>query len=174
MPNDAETASPSEEKGRSLAGFYITVGVIAALVLLGTWLWTPAKITYWEWQARRGGDGPITPGRQHALGALLQMGPPAQPALGRLLRSPHSNLRREIVDILYAGVNQRDLPLIVIAAQCNDPRVARHATDAAWKVLYVEIEQGRVGNFAGPRELLDWWEREGRARYEARYGKVPE
>ena len=32
--------------GRSLTGFYIGVGVVAALVGLGVWQWTPMKVSY--------------------------------------------------------------------------------------------------------------------------------
>jgi hypothetical protein len=44
-----------EEKamqGRSLAGFYIVLGVTAALLGLGAWLWRPVKVRFLETTAR--------------------------------------------------------------------------------------------------------------------------
>jgi len=49
MPEAGEPAA-REIPGRSLTGFYIAVGVAAALVLLGAWMWKPMRAWYRERQ----------------------------------------------------------------------------------------------------------------------------
>ncbi len=38
------------KQGKSLLGFYIALGVVAALVGLGVWLWAPMRTRYRDWQ----------------------------------------------------------------------------------------------------------------------------
>lgn len=167
----SEPAELPVKRDRSLTGFYIAVGVVAALFLLGVWLRTPARIAYWEWQARRGGDEPMTQARREAVFNLLwEIGQPAHPALNRLLHSPHQRFRCEVAEFLYFQSQnaRKDSPpseglywplvLALENLQHDDPEVARWAFLSAQEIL--------VRNFADSRALMQWWEREGRAKYE--------
>ena len=47
-----EPVEQQPKRERSLLGFYIAMGVLAAMVVLGVWLWTPLRIWYWERELR--------------------------------------------------------------------------------------------------------------------------
>jgi hypothetical protein len=49
MPEIGEPAAPATA-GRSLVGFYVAVGVVVALGLLGAWMWKPMRAWYRERQ----------------------------------------------------------------------------------------------------------------------------
>jgi len=194
MPDDVETAGAPEEKGRSLAGFYIAVGIVAALVLLGAWLWTPVSIWYWERETRKAcyeeaatiSTSSFSKSLQ-AANRLVRIGPPAYSALGRLLADRAMPLR---IRVLGATVDSRAdwaLPLVVKASGDPDGSIAEQALVTACYLAERDFITGQEGTLlshidkkrpdivaTGRQKLLTWWESEGRARYEARYGKVPE
>jgi hypothetical protein len=190
LPESPEAAG-QPARGRSLVGFYIAIGVVAALVLLGAWLQAPLRIWYWEGAVRRAcaaserlspydsrGTLPI---RQAARG-LAMVGPQARPALDRVLRDPELSNSEWIL----WGIQDADaawaLPLVVREAEAQEyyddiaatalvvaGSLARQEfvnskavydlmhTDSG-KNLYKVIGPGRA-------RLLDWWEREGKAKY---------
>ena len=168
MTEPADQLTPPKPT-QSLTGFYVGLGVVAALFLLGVWLRTPAKIVYWEWQARRGGDEPMTQVRREAVFNLLwEVRQPAQPTLNRLLHSPHRGFRREVALFLYWQSQEAakdrlpeeqywPLVLFIENLQNNDPEVAHWALASAKELL--------CRDFTDSRALLDWWEREGKAKY---------
>jgi hypothetical protein len=99
---DAKPYEPPK-KGKSLLGFYIALGVVAALLGLGVWLWTPLKVQYYERQLLDSSDEKpvhevMYAGKKYRVGRqqwaaqkLVQCGPASLPALERLLRPDRSN-----------------------------------------------------------------------------------
>ena len=188
MPEAKQPEAPRKEP--SLTGFYIVTAIVAALVGLGVWLWTPLKIAYWERQAREyrgelvrvGGPGTSlyaykAPSDLKAIDAfdkLARVGPRAAPAFRRLLRHPVSQVRGFALVALISPKASWALPLIVEASADQDPEVAGFAVfvaeqiagqtfskrDRYQPVFPMDVSEGR-------KNLLDWWEREGRAKYEA-------
>jgi len=174
MPEDAGEPTPGKS-GRSLTGFYIALGVVAALVGLGAWLWTPARIWYWERQVKKApptevhGVQACNHDREIAACKLADLGPVAYPAFQRLLQSNDMDVR---VNALIGVCNPRStwaLPLVAGSAQdqSNLPiiwtvvRTAEEITGQTFRTGGRSQEE----LFEARRRLLAWWEREGRAKY---------
>jgi hypothetical protein len=51
-----EPASPPTKPARSLTGFYLALGAVAALVALGVWLMPVAQFQYHSWKHRTAQD----------------------------------------------------------------------------------------------------------------------
>jgi hypothetical protein len=168
MPEDAGEPTPGKS-GRSLTGFYIALGVVAALVGLGAWLWTPARIWHYERQFRAA----KTNSDLHAAAEKLgDVGPRALPAFKRLLQSEDYANR---ASVLHSGLGRPGhtwaLPLIVETARDSDDTIAQDAIWAAEDVLGKRWVFGAQHLEYVPearRSLLAWWEREGRAKYGAK------
>jgi len=179
MPDDLQEPEPPPA-GRSLVGFYVALGVFAALVGLGAWLWTPARIWYWEREVRRGSPWNILVSGSmgvwrysgppvDAARKLVAIGPRAGPAVSRLVLPSES---RPLV-LQAVGDSRARWVLPIIANACRneaDPRsriemvvLAQKLSGAdfgAWSMLAdADLEKPY-------RSFLDWWDREGRAKYE--------
>ena len=175
MPEAGDQPAPSQQ-GRSLTGFYVAVGVVAALVGLGTWLCKPAQVWYWERQVSKdpyyteaNGLRVCNHDREVAAEELANLGPVAYPAFQRLLQSNDMDVR---VNALIGVCNPRStwaLPLVAGSAQdqSNLPiiwtvvRTAEEITGQTFRTggrSQSELLEAR-------RKLMAWWEREGRAKY---------
>jgi hypothetical protein len=168
MPESTEPPVP-DQRGRSLTGFYIALGVVAALVGLGAWLWTPARIWYYERQFRAAKTSADLRAAAEKLG---DVGPQALPAFKRLLQSEDS---ANWTFVLHSGLGHPGrtwaLPLIVQTARDSDDEIGRDAIWAAENVLGKRWAFGARDLEDVPearRRLLAWWEREGRAKYGAK------
>jgi hypothetical protein len=172
QPIDAPPARP----GRSLTGFYIAIGVVAALVGLGAWLWTPAQVWYWERQVSKdpyhteaNGLRVCRNDREMAACKLADLGPIAGPAFRRLLQSNDMDVR---VNALIGVCNPRSTWALPLVADC-----ARDESNLPiiWTVVRTAEEiTGQTFRTGGRsqsellearRKLMAWWEREGQAKY---------
>jgi hypothetical protein len=176
-----EPADQPTEQGRSLAGFYIALGVVAGLVLLGVWLSTPLRVWYWERQIQK----PLPPcpasnapgydaihalydEQSEAAVRLVEIGPRSAPAVTRLLRRGHAE--RWITLWALQRVSAKwALPILV--EECrerNDPALTLLLVDTAERITgeFIQPPEGylRVKELP-PQLFLAWWEREGQAKY---------
>jgi hypothetical protein len=178
--------------GRSLTGFYIALGVVAVLVGLGAWLWTPLRVLYWEREVRRTAPIPsenLVPGprgfdprfvgpRVQAARRLADIGPAAYASFNRLLNGSDDLLAIQVLSALGEPRDSWALPLIVHAASGKDAEktpwaigVAQNITDRKFYPARPDTGQPRPPPLTeedvaqGQRNLLDWWEREGKAMY---------
>lgn len=151
-------------RGKGLLAFYVAMGAVLALVAVVCFAWTPLKIRYYEQQARRAHKD--VPFSQRAfikgicaISELAQIGPPAEPALKRLLSSRDRELRHNVALELNRRGAEWTMPLLVFAAQDRDAQVADTALQG------VELLLDGSASFSSADELLAWWEREGKAKY---------
>jgi hypothetical protein len=147
-----------------MLAFYVGTGVVLALFLGGWFAWTPLRIAYYERSARTGhtGEPPddlTTTKGLHAIYRLVEIGPRAEPALRRLLRSESRDLRYEVASALRIREAQWTIPLLVLAAQDRDRDIAQTAMWGVEPVLHDGLR------FRSTEELLSWWHREGKAKY---------
>lgn len=164
---------------RGLLAFYVATGVALALVVGGGLAWTPLRIAYFEHKVRscsgpvvKMAHGPLScmPERCKAAESLIRMGPVTRPALARLLQEPDPMLRG---DIILACSQTQDwwwMPLVIQAVEAETKD-----EDFLLKIMLVtggltgkSIIAQRTGESLGQahrRELLDWWESEGKAKY---------
>lgn len=192
MSQEAEEPS-TRKKGRSLVGFYIGLA-IAVLLALGVWsAWTPVRVWYWErafhsadlegWMDARGGWAPdrsgffpedlrFSSGKVEAAEKLAAIGPAARPAVRRLLASGDRHVRANalcgvgkaravwaIPEVVELCRHERGLLLIQRAFD-----TISSLTDYKMTGGGIDIPEGEY--FQAERQrLLNWWEREGRAKY---------
>lgn len=182
-----------KKKGRSLAGFYIGLGVAAALLLGGWFAWTPLRIGYYEWRIvktypKDGAESVLADWIMHSTRdrnseptelkgycwarSLVDIGPQSRPTLERLLRSENPIVRRMVVIAL--GRSKQPWAMALLVEASRDTNI-----DVAWRAVYFAgtiTDQSffREGTYSGDpwaplraarRSLLNWWEREGRAEY---------
>ena len=173
-----ESADQPAKHGRSLAGFYIAIGLVAAVVGLGIWLWTPLKIRYWEQEIHRTcldlnaassmgsvsyGGVPVDIAKQ-----LVAAGPQAAPAVSRLLTSPET--RRIVLQAIRDVRARWTLPLLADACQREEDRggtlvlviTAQDITGksfGAWWLMNDAAAENACSQFLG------WWDSEGKAIY---------
>jgi len=158
-----EPADQPAKHGRSLVGFYIALGVVAVLVGLGAWLWTPLKISYCE---RRVLDSSLFPGQRSESGErLARTWPAAAPAVERLLRSD-SHSRKAMLNGLVWAKATWCLPLLAAECQRQDG-----SSDCAMAIA-LSAQKISGQDFGGKenaelavQNFLSWWEREGQAKY---------
>lgn len=179
MPDGLEAPKPVPS-GPSLTGFYVALGAAAALVGLGAWLWTPARIWYWEREVRRGSPWNILVSGSmgvwtysgppvDAARKLVGIGPRAGPAVSRLILSPES--RHPVLQAVGDSRAQWVLPVLANACRKEaDPRSRIEMVVAAQELSGVNFGAWSMladADLEKPyRSFLDWWDREGRARYE--------
>lgn len=173
----SEPAAPSAKADRSLLVFYIGLGVIAALIGLFSILWTPLRVWHWERQARVAKDEAPLPylgvdqAKVAAAMKLATIGEPAQAAFRRLLASEDSSVRYNAVEALSTGDPHWALSLLVDAAkQEADGRVQANIVSTA---RYLSGHRPSNSSCSasgewkqGIPDLLAWWEREGKAKYD--------
>jgi hypothetical protein len=180
-----EPTDQPAEHGRSLAGFYITLGVVAALVGLGAWLWTPLRVSYLQYRMLK--ENPenevsMLAATAHlnrrdeyysgdesygALATLARVGPAAYPAFARLFHSRNTSLKSGALVVLQHYRAIWAMPLIVDVALEQDKDIAWEAVDTVQN-LVVGLDSGlRHGaSFEEARRgVRSWWEREGQAKY---------
>ncbi len=166
-------------KNRGMVGFYFA--------------WTPLRIWYWEREVRRRGWSSVTtegPGpdgtwvrktpRINAARELLRLGPAAEPAVRRLLEVDDDGDRLP-EDVLHAFSRREDkwaLPLLIEIAGDKNSYVYYGAIYAAERVTRRKFfpPVRHINELSGwgaarrwreqaRKNLLDWWEKEGRAEY---------
>jgi hypothetical protein len=183
-----EPAAQPVKRGRSLVGFYIALGVVAALFGVGTCLWTPLRIRLLERDVREA----CAPHQSYtrikdpvrwtkAAKQLVGMGPAAYPALDRLLQDGSLPGRDLIIGTIEEDRATWALPLLVRAAWDSNDRLSGEALLAAGTLsgqAFVDRERLRPPSGMGPSywdyssllpegraRLLSWWESEGQAKY---------
>jgi hypothetical protein len=166
----ARPAEQPPQHGRSLVGFYVALGFIAVLVGMGVWLWTPITVLRLERQVHHPEAylqfaNHINP-RAIPVMKLVKMGPVARAALRRLLNDPSPEVRMAaLVDMKFGDGPTWYFHLVIEAASRGDDEMAQYAIEVASE------RAGRgfrdwTGDWRVERQnLLDWWEREGKAKY---------
>jgi hypothetical protein len=158
-------------------GFYIAVGVVAALVGLGAWLWTPAKIRYLTWRVYHpGGErgtGEQGWNRTLAVDRLIELGPRSTGAFDRILRSPDPEVVGTALAELEGLRPKWIMPLL--ARICREESGTDTAGTAAWLAERISGQNFSYSSpmdrfFSNPpvareQQFLEWWEREGRDQY---------
>jgi hypothetical protein len=153
--------------------------VVAALIGLGTWLWTPLRVWYWEREIRRTSQWGVLCGGSmgyvwytgetvDAGKRLVSIGPRAAPAVSRLIREPA--IRGPVLQCIGDARAEWAMPILANACQSEE--------GAGAKILIVMTAQTVSGMNFGAwlgqgdpergetlRRFLDWWEREGQAKY---------
>ena len=189
------TAPPPAPRSRRMLAFYASTGVVLALFVGAWFAWTPLRIWYWHRNVRQSKtevilfdkEQPITwsTERVDAATRLVRLGQAAGPALDRLLRSEDRGVRRDV----FAGIGNSSaawtIPIVIAACRREkDSRVGAMGLAAAGVLTgreplpsdYAEAGTGlgQVHEGMGPspvryserlRDLLAWWEREGKAKY---------
>jgi hypothetical protein len=163
--------------------FYVGTGVVLALLVGGWFAWTPLRVWYWEREVLKAAelDGPGAPGDlpdpmkcDRPLGRLLDIGPPALPAVERLLAHRYVSLRQRVVGHVYEERSTKKpgnhvdwaVPLMVRTALADpDVNTRQLAVDMLDNTTEFR-EASSATDFEGlTRELRAWWESEGRAKY---------
>lgn len=165
-----EPSGPEPPVGdRSLAGFYLALGLVAGLAVFAAWVWNPLRAAHWERQVRSAYERGNVKAAGDALDKLEALGPAAKAAAGRLLAPNRAWYRGQVIQALDRKENRWLLPALV--------RLAREDGDRAVVFLAVrsaESISGRIFFLAAPEtttesgraRLLDWWDREGRDKYD--------
>ena len=171
-------AEQPAKHGRSLTGFYIAMSVVAALVGLGVWLWTPLRIRYWEREVHRGslwvgisgsmGSFTYSGFAVDAAEKLVKVGPRAAPAMSRLLANSDTR------GIVLQAISRTQPPwaLPVLAEVCRrEPdvwgrgqmvivaQIIGHVNFGAWNLM-VEADAQKAS-----RNFLEWWDEYGHEAY---------
>jgi len=182
-------AGPPDDRPRSrrMLGFYIAMGAALALFVGGWFAWTPLRIGYWEGKVRRTDPSPYVKTGPHgscfvqpcdrAARALAELGPAALPAVSRLLRDENSQTQAAVVRALGDTKSTWALPLLI---ELMEKPTAEYGVILACVYAVSNLTGYRVPtHYSGTsqsftdndnaqhcrRSLLDWWGREGRAKY---------
>jgi hypothetical protein len=178
-----------------MLGFYVAMGALLALAVGFCFAWTPLRIWYWQGEVRRRGPCGTTtltrtPSGVHisrtprgdAARELVRIGPRASPALKRLLQEGGDDRLR--YDVL-SGIKGEDAPWVV--PLLIDVLKGSEYAETRLTVQIMELFAGRqfiprpaysrilslIGDSwnenerveEGRKSALDWWEREGKAKY---------
>jgi hypothetical protein len=170
---------PPAEKKRSLLGFYIAMGVMAALFVAGYFAWTPLRVLYMERQVMQASSFPgigglgVKTARQEKAEELARLGPVTYHAFARLLKAEHPGDQMVVLHALAETKSTWALPLFAeyiqspgrkplfaaVAAGDTETMVGKqfmlHKSTGTDNQLYKETR----------RRFLVWWEREGKAKY---------
>jgi hypothetical protein len=157
-----------------MPGFYIGISVIVMLFVGGWLAWTPLRVWYWE----RGVRGAATDEeRTDCITGLVLVGPSAYPAVKRIYDSLNATDKRGLLAFLQSlPETEWSLPLYVETArgaeitQENFMLVSDAVNGglgyAGLKGTGQKKDETLVAVLRRDRKvLLDWWEREGRAKY---------
>ncbi len=177
MPDVAEQPVATKQ-GKSLLGFYIGLGVVAAFLGLGTLLWTPISIRYWEGEVKRGSSQVAISGSMgsftysgfaaDAAEKLAKAGPRAAPAASRLLAN--SATRGVVLQAISRVRPPWALPVLAEACRREPDMGVRgqmvivaqtvgHVDFGAWNLM-VDAEAQKAS-----RNFLRWWDECGREAY---------
>jgi hypothetical protein len=180
-----EPADQPARHTRSLTGFYIMLGVVAALVGAGAWVWKPALVKYHESRVRallssEGVSGRKSSEDERVILKLAEIGPASLPAFERMIlveRLPGSD------ELIYLGLDRREqtwaMPLLArLLVEHEVPVLDYHALNAAETLSQRmffdrDFTPRNSRDFRGDverarQEFLAWWEREGQAQYGGR------
>ncbi len=159
---------PAEKKRKGMLGFYVGLGVVAALLVGGWFAWTPLRVSYYR---RRVASLPDGRERLDAGVALARIGPPAEQALRELISSEDVLTRSYAVAGMHNGGSVFWLPLLVEASRDPEDYIADRAIHAVHERSRRTFDRpfdlsGSETLKAQRKMVLDWWEREGKAQYE--------
>lgn len=171
-PEDAEIVPP---RSRSLLWFYLALGLVAGLAVFAAWIWKPLRAAHWERRVRAAYERGDVKAGADALDKLEALGPAARGAFGRLLAPNGAWYRGQIAQLAGRRENKWLLPVLVrLVREDRDPAPVYLALAAAESMsgkIFLDRdflprtrEQGSAVA-QGRDKLLDWWEREGRAKY---------
>jgi hypothetical protein len=166
------------QHGKDLFGFYVGLGIVAVLIGLCAWLWTPLRIRYWEREVHRGsgrvglamsfGEVDYSGFAVNAAETLVAAGPRAEPAVSRLLACPDT--QGIILQALRESKARWALPLLADTCQ-REPEISSRLR------IVIAFQKITGKNFGGwqlmgdaeaeksCRRFLDWWEGEGKTEY---------
>jgi hypothetical protein len=188
MSAEQPMAAPPGGPGKSLTGFYIAIGAVGALFTLGAWLWTPVRVRYIEWGIRRTTPmGGLLPGKEYPhlrlARDLVDIGPPARAAVERLMADQNAYIQSALVRELGRPGATWALPMLVKEVVRDRDAGAWDVLEAVDKICDKRFSQGLLKRTADPKfgftmtewtsdasdklrqRILDWWEREGKAKY---------
>jgi len=165
MPEVTEQASPPRPR-RGMLGFYVAGFVFLGLVGLCAWLWTPIRILYWETKVTRAGAEGDGYSASAAAVELVRIGPAARPAIRRLLRSATPGLRWDML----TGIRDANQKWVVaeVVDSCRDEqdgKILGFAASVMRHLVGITLSARSEETAALRRQILDWWEREGKAKY---------
>jgi hypothetical protein len=175
--------SPTDQPAKPIRGrigFFIGLGVVAMVVVAWVWVVTPAEIRYWENRCREEGyratsreTGGVGEDRACVAAAenLVNLGPRTAPAVLRLLRDMQT--RCPTLEALVKARAKWALPVLAeVCSEMPDGSGGRFfLTNAAQDISGVDFGCGgflshEARNEVGtPERFLQWWEREGKAKY---------
>jgi hypothetical protein len=168
-----QAADGPAKHGRSLVGFYVALGAVAAVVGLGAVMWKPLMMRYYEWRITRPGASATYDDLEAARG-LARMGPAAAGTTRRILHGPVDNSHAALWGIRVEKATWA-LPLLVeLALKNNDRNVdevefARNIDEVMFDIDCLTHEDFRgledTSVVVVQKRLSDWWEREGKAKY---------
>ena len=181
MTDGQAVDTPKKRKG--LLAFYVATGFLALLFVGFYFAWTPLRVLYWERKVRtkprsssgnpQGAVVQDSDARVLAAIKLAKLGTAARSAFRRLLNSPDMGVRTAALFGLRDSQPSWALPLLVEVCSDKDQAVVCHALWAAEDICGRQFgpaqEFGPRGNDAplkaARRNFLDWWNREGKAKY---------
>jgi len=144
MPEAGDQPAPSQQ-GRSLTGFYVAVGVVAALVGLGVLLYKPMAARYWVWKMAAYGPGAFAPYTWKYLGPELRISEPMEKL---------KTIGRPAIPLLVEALGDPDETRSAMARD-----TLRHMTDAP----AARLRRGKDGRMEWARDKIvsdcrAWWE----------------
>jgi len=175
-PPESPDGAGGPAKDRSLVGFYLALGLVAGLAVFAAWIWNPLRAARWERQVRAAYERGDVKTAADALDKLEAIGPAARPAFERLLAPNGAWYRGQIAQLAGRRENKWLLPVMV--------RLVREDRESAPVYLALAAAEGMSGRIfldpgflprsrelgpavaQGRERLLEWWEREGRDKYD--------
>jgi hypothetical protein len=162
-----------ERRRRGLLGFYIVTGVVLASFVGGWLARTPLQVAYYEWRsngefkeawakhAKNAGSATQFDAKLPSLTSLVELGPPALPALRRLLADDSTRglgsgeLRRQV----FIRLTSRDAIWAITLA-------VEHADSPDETLVVMAAEQMTGLSFSQEAsDLASWWELRGKSKY---------